>query len=157
MRSVTSEVLESSVPEPVEEDRRHSYVAHNSNSSCVLCACPCCCSSPVVRKPCFASCRIEAAIVRIMKTRKTLDHANLIAEVSKLLAARFQASPQVRYRTSRSWRFLASCRGRCFLSHGCFRCSIMPSQSIKKRIESLIEREYLERAEDDRRVYRYLA
>ncbi len=39
--------------------------------------------------------RIEAAVVRIMKTRRTLDHANLIAEVSKLLAPRFQASPQV--------------------------------------------------------------
>ncbi len=38
---------------------------------------------------------VEAAIVRIMKTRKTLDHANLVAEVSKLLAVRFQASPQV--------------------------------------------------------------
>jgi cullin 3 len=34
----------------------------------------------------------------------------------------------------------------------------MPSpEMIKKRIESLIEREYLERAEDDRNVYHYLA
>jgi cullin 3 len=30
-------------------------------------------------------------------------------------------------------------------------------QFIKKRVESLIEREYLERAEDDRRVYTYVA
>merc|ERR1712232_40532 len=30
-------------------------------------------------------------------------------------------------------------------------------QFIKKRIESLIEREYLERAQDDRRVYVYMA
>jgi cullin 3 len=28
---------------------------------------------------------------------------------------------------------------------------------IKKRIESLIERDYLEREKDDRRTYRYLA
>jgi cullin 3 len=54
----------------------------------------------VVESPCS----IEAAIVRIMKTRKTLDHANLIAEVSKLLAPRFQASPQVR-------RQLVACGG----------------------------------------------
>ena len=30
-------------------------------------------------------------------------------------------------------------------------------QAIKKRIESLIEREYLERDSEDRRVYNYLA
>jgi cullin 3 len=35
-------------------------------------------------------------------------------------------------------------------------CAIV-LQSIKKRIESLIEREYLERSEDDRRTYRYIA
>ena len=66
---------------------------------------------------------IEAAIVRIMKTRKTLQHSNLIAEVTKQLSFRFVPSPQI----------------------------------IKKRIESLIEREYLERTRADRRVYNYLA
>ncbi len=66
---------------------------------------------------------IEAAVVRIMKIRKELDHGNLVAEVTRQLSARFQPTPQ----------------------------------SIKKRIESLIEREYLERSEDDRRMYRYLA
>ena len=30
-------------------------------------------------------------------------------------------------------------------------------QSVKKRIESLIEREYLERDEKDRKLYQYLA
>ncbi|CAM9451049.1 unnamed protein product [Heterosigma akashiwo] len=30
-------------------------------------------------------------------------------------------------------------------------------QAIKKRVESLIEREYLERAQSDRRTYNYLA
>jgi len=66
---------------------------------------------------------VEAAIVRIMKARKSLHHNELVAEVTKQLSARFQASPIF----------------------------------TKKRIESLIEREYLERCESDRRVYQYVA
>eukprot|EP00276_Gloeochaete_wittrockiana_P009950 CAMPEP_0184657638 /NCGR_PEP_ID=MMETSP0308-20130426/20785_1 /TAXON_ID=38269 /ORGANISM="Gloeochaete witrockiana, Strain SAG 46.84" /LENGTH=732 /DNA_ID=CAMNT_0027095707 /DNA_START=65 /DNA_END=2263 /DNA_ORIENTATION=- len=70
------------------------------------------------RKP-----QIEAAIVRVMKSRKTMEHNNLISEVTKQLSSRFLPNPTV----------------------------------IKKRIESLIEREFLERCGDDRRMYRYLA
>ncbi|KAL5539225.1 hypothetical protein UlMin_046103 [Ulmus minor] len=70
------------------------------------------------RKP-----QIEAAIVRIMKSRKTLDHNNIIAEVTKQLQSRFLANPT----------------------------------EIKKRIESLIERDFLERDNTDRKLYRYLA
>ncbi|XP_054810472.1 cullin-3A-like isoform X2 [Prosopis cineraria] len=70
------------------------------------------------RKP-----QIEAAVVRIMKSRKFLDHNNLVAEVTKQLQSRFLANPT----------------------------------EVKKRIESLIEREFLERDESDRRFYRYLA
>ena len=70
------------------------------------------------RKP-----QIEAAIVRIMKSRRVLNHNNLIAEVTKQLQARFLANPV----------------------------------EIKKRIESLIEREFLERDTGDRKLYRYLA
>ncbi|TYH19247.1 hypothetical protein ES288_A05G337800v1 [Gossypium darwinii] len=70
------------------------------------------------RKP-----QIEAAIVRIMKSRKVLDHNNIIAEVTKQLQSRFLANPT----------------------------------EIKKRIESLIEREFLERDNSDRKMYRYLA
>lgn len=66
---------------------------------------------------------VEAAIVRIMKARKALNHNELIAEVTKQLSIRFQPTPQF----------------------------------IKKRIESLIEREYLERSENEHRVYRYIA
>lgn len=70
------------------------------------------------RKP-----QIEAAIVRIMKSRKVLDHNNIIAEVTKQLQSRFLPNPV----------------------------------EIKKRIESLIEREFLERDSSDRKLYRYLA
>lgn len=70
------------------------------------------------RKP-----QIEAAIVRIMKARRVLDHNNIVAEVTKQLQSRFLPNPAV----------------------------------IKKRIESLIEREFLERDKTDRKLYRYLA
>jgi cullin 3 len=58
-----------------------------------------------------------------MKARKTMDHANLVSEVTKQLASRFMPNPLV----------------------------------VKKRIESLIERDYLERSKADRKVYNYLA
>ncbi|KAJ3759276.1 Cullin, partial [Lentinula raphanica] len=63
----------------------------------------------------------EASIVRIMKDRKHMSHNELINEVTRLLAGRFQPNPLV----------------------------------IKKRIEGLIEREYLERGEDHK-SYNYL-
>uniref|UniRef100_A0A7S1VSX6 Cullin family profile domain-containing protein n=2 Tax=Grammatophora oceanica TaxID=210454 RepID=A0A7S1VSX6_9STRA len=65
---------------------------------------------------------IEAAIVRIMKARKTLQHQQLISEVLSQLAF-FKPQPRI----------------------------------IKKRIEALIEREYLARSPDSPNVYNYLA
>ncbi|TFY82115.1 hypothetical protein EWM64_g1893, partial [Hericium alpestre] len=64
----------------------------------------------------------EACIVRIMKDRKHMSHNDLINEVTRQLATRFQPNPL----------------------------------NIKKRVEGLIEREYLERG-DDRNSYNYLA
>eukprot|EP01062_Namystynia_karyoxenos_P003072 TRINITY_DN11083_c0_g1_i1.p1 TRINITY_DN11083_c0_g1~~TRINITY_DN11083_c0_g1_i1.p1 ORF type:complete len:813 (+),score=370.42 TRINITY_DN11083_c0_g1_i1:131-2440(+) len=66
---------------------------------------------------------IEACVVRIMKSRRTLSHPELIAETIKQLTHLFQPEPKV----------------------------------IKKRIEDLIQRQYLERDEEDRNQYRYLA
>lgn len=66
---------------------------------------------------------VEAAIVRVMKARKTMEHSALIAEVTKQLSGRFRPNPLL----------------------------------IKKRIESLIERDYLERSAQSQKMYNYLA
>jgi len=66
---------------------------------------------------------VEAAIVRTMKTRKTMEHNSLVAEVIKQVSARFQPSPA----------------------------------DVKRRIEGLIERDYMERDRESKGVYHYLA
>ena len=65
--------------------------------------------------------QVDAAIVRIMKSRKTLSHTLLISEIYSQL-----------------------------------RFPIKPSD-LKKRIESLIDREYLERDASNAQIYNYLA
>lgn len=66
---------------------------------------------------------VEASIVRIMKSRKTLEHNALMGEVVHQLQSKFPVEPTF----------------------------------VKKRIEALIEREYLERDPNNRRVYNYKA
>ncbi|XP_018327780.1 cullin-3 isoform X2 [Agrilus planipennis] len=66
---------------------------------------------------------IEAAIVRIMKSRKRMAHNLLVTEVTEQLKSRFLPSPVI----------------------------------IKKRIEGLIEREYLARTPENRKEYTYVA
>ena len=65
--------------------------------------------------------QVDAAIVRIMKARKTLAHNMLVSEVFSQLM--FPAT----------------------------------SADVKTRIESLIERDYLERDDAETGTYRYLA
>ncbi|GAB0497943.1 hypothetical protein MMPV_009281 [Pyropia vietnamensis] len=70
------------------------------------------------RKP-----QIEAALVRVMKARKRLEHSALVAEATSLLTPRFTPPPA----------------------------------DVKKRIESLVEREFLTRDAENARVYHYVA
>ena len=66
---------------------------------------------------------IDAAIVRVMKARKTMSHGQLMAEVIAAFAQKFPVKPG----------------------------------DIKKRIGTLIEREYMERDKDNSQVYNYQA
>ena len=66
---------------------------------------------------------IEAAIVKVMKSRKTIEHNDLITEVVRFLLSKFKPEPA----------------------------------QIKKRIESLIERGFIERDDNDMKVFHYCA
>ena len=67
--------------------------------------------------------KLDAAIVRIMKSRRTLEHRVLVHEVTNVLKNSFCPQPD----------------------------------EIKRRIEHLIEREFLERSANSRSQYNYLA
>ncbi|KAK9464441.1 Cullin [Lipomyces arxii] len=65
----------------------------------------------------------DAAIVRIMKARKTLEHNILVTEVVSQLSRHFRPDTSL----------------------------------IKKRIDAMLEREYIERSSENRQVYHYVA
>lgn len=65
----------------------------------------------------------QAAIVRIMKGRKTITHAELVSEVIVATKTR----------------------------------GVLDPADIKKNIEKLIEKDYMERDEDEKNVYNYVA
>lgn len=66
---------------------------------------------------------VDAAVVRIMKSRRALKHQQLVVEVNQQLQKMFK--PELRL--------------------------------IKKRIDDLISREYLERDKDDPNTFKYVA
>lgn len=66
---------------------------------------------------------LEATIVRIMKTRKRIEHNELVSETMRIVNQIFQPNQQI----------------------------------IKQRIESLMEKEFLQRDPTDMKFYNYLA
>ena len=94
---------------------------------------------------------IDAAIVRIMKARKTLTVTELQGEVMKQLSI-FNPTPRA---------CVPSCWGAA-CGHFCFSHPLLPAHAphscrISKRIEDLIEREFLERSEGDLNKLTYIA
>ena len=67
--------------------------------------------------------QVDAAIVRVMKSRKVMTHQALVLDVTQQLQTTFRPDMKV----------------------------------IKKRIEDLISREFLERDKDAPNTYKYLA
>ena len=102
--------------------------------------------------------QVDAAIVRIMKTRKTLSHTLLISELFEQLKFPVKVSAAA-LRWSDVVRASApSCSCRPGRVRGCgSRVRLSQPADLKKRIESLIDREYLERDHATSSIYRYLA
>lgn len=71
----------------------------------------------------FRRYEIEAAIIKVMKARRTVDYSTLQQETVKLLIAKFNPD----------------------------------AAAIKIRIEQLIVRGFIERDENDKRIFRYIA
>lgn len=65
----------------------------------------------------------DAAIIKVMKARMTIEYTALVTEAINLLRLKFNPD----------------------------------TQQIKQRIEHLIERGYIERDENDKRIFKYLA
>jgi cullin 4 len=85
--------------------------------------------------------QIDAAIVRIMKMRKTLTHNLLITELYNQLNFPVKVTSLI-------------------IAHllSCWRAFLFPQPAdLKKRIESLIDRDYMERDKDNPNQYNYVA
>ena len=96
------------------------------------------------------------------QARRHLDHNSIVAEVTQQLSSRFNPNPQAR--ADRGLLLVPGRQNKCSVS---WNLCVSPcphrapftqrAQVIKKRIESLIERDFIERDASDRSMYRYVA
>ena len=92
--------------------------------------------------------QIDAAVVRIMKMRKTLSHNLLVSELYN------QLKFPVKVRTSTRPPSRCVCLSLSVSEPGLF--PLQPGD-LKKRIESLIDRDYMERDKESPNQYHYVA
>lgn len=103
---------------------------------------------------------IDASIVRIMKSRKVLGHQQLVLECVEQLGRMFKV-----HNTLFSFLFfffVFVCESFVFLNLTTLALNEMlilqpDFKAIKKRIEDLITRDYLERDKSNPNMFRYLA
>lgn len=96
---------------------------------------------------------IQAAIVRIMKMRKMLNHTQLVGEVLNQLSTRFKPKVPV-IKVSHFSRIVIVF---FFLGLHIVNSNFLFTFPTQKCIDILIEKEYLERMEGQKDTYSYLA
>lgn len=103
---------------------------------------------------------IDASIVRIMKSRKVLGHQQLVLECVEQLGRMFKVHNALV--SSLIFFFVFVCESFVFLNLTTLALNEMlilqpDFKAIKKRIEDLITRDYLERDKSNPNMFRYLA
>ena len=91
--------------------------------------------------------QVDAAIVRIMKMRKTLSHNMLIAELYN----------QLKFPVKVTTLFIPSCSYWNLKLRKYEFVFVLQPADLKKRIESLIDRDYMERDRENTNQYNYVA
>lgn len=91
--------------------------------------------------------QIDAAVVRIMKMRKTLSHNLLVSELYN------QLKFPVKVTRLELLTLMFFCQ---YTYMSDFLCFLQPGD-LKKRIESLIDRDYMERDKETPNQYHYVA
>ena len=95
--------------------------------------------------------------MRTMKTRKTLSHQDLVGQVGSQL--RFPVTVCSLLALQHPTTTVSLMMPLCYFFIACNVCMAAASQGkmIKERIENLIDRDYMERDDNDPNVYQYVA
>ena len=98
---------------------------------------------------------IDASIVRIMKSRKVLGHQQLVMECVEQLGCMFKVFMAPLFLI---YNLCPVSFNQLYLTAVAWNVIMQPDlKAIKKRIDDLITRDYLERDKDNPNLFRYLA